>query len=82
MLASLSIHRAYQYVQAAIYDKALRRKDASGVLTAKEEAVSDRKKDGKAEKNEDKPDKPKEPEKKSNADSGKVVNLMAGEFPV
>ncbi|KAK4688623.1 hypothetical protein P7C73_g1481, partial [Tremellales sp. Uapishka_1] len=45
---------------AAIYDKALRRKDASGVLASKEE---DEGKEG----------------KKTNADSGKVVNLMAGD---
>ena len=44
----------------AIYDKALRRKDVSGVVASKEEATSST-------------------EKKSNADSGKVVNLMAGD---
>lgn len=49
---------------AAIYDKALRRKDASGVVAEKE-----------AETGEEKDKK----EKKSNADTGKVVNLMAGE---
>ncbi|WVF67988.1 hypothetical protein IAT40_002750 [Kwoniella sp. CBS 6097] len=48
---------------AAIYDKALRRKDASGVVNSKE----DEGKDG------------AKVEKKSNADSGKVVNLMAGD---
>ncbi|WVW80972.1 hypothetical protein I302_102963 [Kwoniella bestiolae CBS 10118] len=50
---------------AAIYDKALRRKDASGVVAAKEDENKD-KEGGKVE-------------KKSNADSGKVVNLMAGD---
>ncbi|WVQ63190.1 uncharacterized protein L199_001341 [Kwoniella botswanensis] len=50
---------------AAIYDKALRRKDASGVVAAKEDESKD-KEGGNAE-------------KKSNADSGKVVNLMAGD---
>ncbi|OCF78519.1 ATP-binding cassette transporter [Kwoniella mangroviensis CBS 8886] len=50
---------------AAIYDKALRRKDASGVVAAKEDEEKDTE-GGKAE-------------KKSNADSGKVVNLMAGD---
>lgn len=49
---------------AAIYDKALRRKDASGVITAKEEEGADGEKK----------------EKKSNADTGKVVNLMAGKL--
>ena len=54
---------------AAIYDKALRRKDASGVVAAKEDDTagkdSGKDKDGK--------------EKKVNADTGKVVNLMAGD---
>ncbi|WRT70588.1 uncharacterized protein IL334_007586 [Kwoniella shivajii] len=50
---------------AAIYDKALRRKDASGIITAKEDESKD--KEG------------AKVEKKSNADSGKVVNLMAGD---
>ncbi|WWC92185.1 uncharacterized protein L201_007139 [Kwoniella dendrophila CBS 6074] len=49
---------------AAIYDKALRRKDASGIIAAKEDEKD--KEGGKTE-------------KKSNADSGKVVNLMAGD---
>jgi hypothetical protein len=51
-----------------VYDKALRRKDASGVITKAEpetETKSGKKADGKEE-------------KKTNADSGKVVNLMAG----
>ncbi|OCF31742.1 ATP-binding cassette transporter [Kwoniella heveanensis BCC8398] len=48
---------------AAIYDKALRRKDASGVVNSKEEEGKEGAKS----------------EKKSNADSGKVVNLMAGD---
>ena len=55
-----------------MYDKSLRRKDASGVVTKveKESSGKDAKKD-----------KGKE-EKKSNADAGKVVNLMAGEYCV
>ncbi|CAD6591258.1 MAG: hypothetical protein TREMPRED_006043, partial [Tremellales sp. Tagirdzhanova-0007] len=56
---------------AAIYDKALRRKDASGVLAEKEEATQQNKKEGTAE--------AKDKSKTSNADSGKVVNLMAGD---
>ena len=48
---------------AAIYDKALRRKDASGVVASKDEGDE---KDGKKE-------------KKSSADTGKIVNLMASE---
>jgi hypothetical protein len=51
--------------QAAIYDKALRRKDASGVMAEKEDENASG--DG-AKK-----------EKKVNADSGKIVNLMAGD---
>nr|XP_019008083.1 ATP-binding cassette transporter [Kwoniella pini CBS 10737]OCF46864.1 ATP-binding cassette transporter [Kwoniella pini CBS 10737] len=51
---------------AAIFDKALRRKDASGIVTTKEDEEKEAKEGGKAE-------------KKSNADSGKVVNLMAGD---
>lgn len=55
--------------QAAIYDKALRRKDASGVIGGKEKI-------------EDEKDEKKEDEKKSNADSGKIVNLMASESSI
>jgi hypothetical protein len=51
--------------QAAIYDKALRRKDASGVIASREK-IEDVK-DGEKE------------EKKANADSGKIVNLMASQ---
>lgn len=55
--------------QAAVYDKALRRKDVSGVIGGKEDEKEQEKgKDGAPA------------EKKSNADSGKVVNLMAGAF--
>nr|ODN96123.1 ATP-binding cassette transporter [Cryptococcus depauperatus CBS 7855] len=49
---------------AAIYDKALRRKDASGVVSRSEDETTE--KDGKET-------------KMSNADSGKVVNLMSGD---
>lgn len=52
---------------AAIYDKALRRKDASGVVAVKKDESKDKDKD-----------KDKD-EKKSSADTGKIVNLMAGE---
>ena len=51
---------------AAVYDKALRRKDASGLVAARQEDAKDS--DGKKGKRED----------KTNADSGKIVNLMAG----
>ncbi|KAK8850432.1 hypothetical protein IAR55_004350 [Kwoniella newhampshirensis] len=49
---------------ASVYDKALRRKDASGVIASKEDGE---KKEG------DKPGK------KSGAESGKVVNMMASD---
>ncbi len=52
---------------AAVYDKALRRKDASGVIAEKEEI--DNKKDG----------KDKKVEMKKSSDSGRVVNLMASD---
>ena len=56
-----------------MYDKALRRKDASGIVAEKpDEDKEGDKKDGK--------DKGKKEEKKTNADSGKIVNLMAGTF--
>ncbi|KIR42549.1 ATP-binding cassette transporter [Cryptococcus deuterogattii 99/473] len=49
---------------AAVYDKALRRKDASGIVS--KTGAEDKESDGKQE-------------KMSNADSGKVVNLMSGD---
>lgn len=60
---------------AAIYDKALRRKDISGVIGEKAEDES-KKDDKKGDKKDDKKDKK---EKKSNADTGKVVNLMSSD---
>ena len=69
--------RGYVRVKAqltsAIYYKALRRKDASGVVASKEdEEDTDAKKD-KGGKDKD----AKKEVKKSNADTGKVVNLMS-----
>lgn len=55
--------------QAAIYDKALRRKDASGVIHKVPAGKDGKKVEGKEE-------------KKVSADAGKVVNLMAGKLPV
>lgn len=52
---------------AAIYQKALKRKDTAGVINKKEEEETA---DGKGEK------KPEEP---GSAETGKVVNLMSGD---
>lgn len=60
-------------MQAAVYNKALRRKDASGLAAKKEDEAKD--KDGADEKKDEKKE-----EKKSNADTGKIVNLMASEW--
>jgi hypothetical protein len=63
---------------AAIYDKALKRKDFSGVVNkdnSKEAPDSDGKKDSKSSaKAQEKADDPK-----AGADIGKIVNLMAGD---
>lgn len=61
--ARRAVVRIKAELTAAIYDKALRRKDASGVLAVKEEAGTEGEKKGKT----------------SNADTGKVVNLMSGD---
>jgi ABC-type multidrug transport system fused ATPase/permease subunit len=52
---------------AAVYDKALRRKDASGVIAEKDDAGKDDKKGD------------KKAEVKKSSDSGRVVNLMASD---
>nr|GAT43756.1 predicted protein [Mycena chlorophos] len=65
--------RVRSQVMAAIYDKALKRKDFSGVVKEKEkEKVPAAGGDKKAD------DKPAE-EAKSSADVGKIVNLMSGD---
>ena len=73
-------------MSAAIYDKALRRKDASGVVAAKDKPESEAKagkdakdtKDGKDGKNgKESLKEGKKEEKKASADVGKVVNLMS-----
>ena len=58
---------------AAIYDKALKRKDLSGIVKDKEQVVlpDQKKKKGEEQKDENDP--------KSGADVGKIVNLMAGD---
>lgn len=81
-------------MQAAIYDKALRRRDVSGVVAAKADEEPDSKstaKDKDADKGKAKGDKKKSTDKKAKkeeakkelktgADSGKIVNLMAGKY--
>jgi hypothetical protein len=62
---------------AAIYDKALKRKDFSGIVNkddAKEASRSDGKNDGKAKNSKEKADDPR-----AGADVGKIVNLIAGD---
>ena len=57
--------RARSELMAAIYDKALKRRDASG-LAMKDKEPKDNKKDD-------------EKEEKKSADTGKIVNLMSGD---
>ncbi|KAL0574916.1 hypothetical protein V5O48_007038, partial [Marasmius crinis-equi] len=72
-------------LMAAIYDKALKRKEFSGVLdkkaeetkTAEDGSGSAKDKDKKSKKKEDKGDEPK-----AGADVGKIVNLMASDANV
>lgn len=64
---------------AALCDKALRRKDASGVINPKEEETSNVSKDGKDVAKDGKDGKDGKEEKKTNANAGKVVNLMSGD---
>lgn len=70
--------RMRSQLMAAIYDKALKRKDFSGVVNkdnSKEVLSSDGKKDSKA----NAAAKAKEDDPKPGADIGKIVNLMAGD---
>ena len=70
--------RIRSQLMAAIYDKALKRKDFSGVVNkdnSKEVSSSDGKKDSKA----NAAAKAKEDDPKPGADIGKIVNLMAGD---
>jgi uncharacterized low-complexity protein len=63
---------------AAIYDKALKRKDFSGIVNkdnAKEGSTSDGKMDSKSSAEA----KAKADDPKAGADIGKIVNLMAGD---
>ena len=63
---------------AAIYDKALKRKDYSGIVNkdnSKEASGSDKKRDSKASAEAE----AKANDPKAGADVGKIVNLMAGD---
>jgi hypothetical protein len=62
---------------AAIYDKALKRRDFSGIVNKdnSKDSTSDRKKDSKA----DAEARAKADDPKAGADVGKIVNLMAGD---
>ena len=63
---------------AAIYDKALKRKDYSGIVdkdNSKEASDGDKKRDPKASAEAD----AKANDPKAGADVGKIVNLMAGD---
>jgi ABC-type multidrug transport system fused ATPase/permease subunit len=57
--------RARSELMAAIYDKALKRRDASGLAMKDKESKDDKKDEEKKE--------------KTNADTGKIVNLMSGD---
>ncbi|KAJ7208590.1 hypothetical protein GGX14DRAFT_551298 [Mycena pura] len=60
---------------AAVYDKALKRKDYSGLIDKdKARAVAERKRNGAGTAADEKADDPK-----AGADTGKIVNLMAGD---
>ncbi|TFK50633.1 P-loop containing nucleoside triphosphate hydrolase protein, partial [Heliocybe sulcata] len=75
--------RTRSELMAAIYAKALKRKDFSGIIDsdkAKEAKDAKDAKDGKEKSKEDKKkDKAKEDDPKAGADTGKIVNLMAGD---
>ena len=65
-------------LMAAIYDKALKRKDFSGIVNkdnSKEDSTSDRKRDSKSTADA----KAKADDPKAGADIGKIVNLMASD---
>lgn len=61
---------------AMIYDKALKRKDLSGIVRKEEEKKDDQKEKGDKLKKDSKDTKEKE---QVGADVGKIVNLMAGD---
>ena len=63
---------------AAIYDKALKRKDFSGIVN-KDNSKEDPKEDGKKDLKSSAEAKAKADDPKAGADIGKIVNLMAGD---
>jgi hypothetical protein len=67
--------RVRSQLMAAIYDKALKRKDFSGIVSKDNPKETDGKKDTKARADA----KAKEDDPRPGADIGKIVNLMAGD---
>ncbi|KAJ3788774.1 hypothetical protein GGU10DRAFT_384717 [Lentinula aff. detonsa] len=68
--------RTRSELMAVIYDKALKRRDLSGIVRKEEEKKDDKKEKGDKSKKDSKKDKDKE---QVGADVGKIVNLMAGD---
>ncbi|KAJ4488293.1 ABC transporter type 1, transmembrane domain-containing protein [Lentinula aciculospora] len=68
--------RTRSELMAVIYDKALKRKDLSGIVRKEEEKKDDDKEKGGKSKKDSQEDKEKE---QVGADVGKIVNLMAGD---
>lgn len=65
-------------LMSAIYDKALKRKDFSGIVN-KDKEMNTPSGDGKKDKKAEKAKKEKADDPKAGADVGKIVNLMAGD---
>jgi hypothetical protein len=70
--------RMRSQLMAAIYDKALKRKDFSGIVN-KDNSKEDSKEDGKKDPKSSAEAKAKADDPKAGADVGKIVNLMAGD---
>ena len=70
--------RAKSELMAAIYDKALKRRDYSGIIKKDEEKGKENAKEGEKKKDGKKKDSGKD-DPKAGADIGKIVNLMAAD---
>ncbi|EDR03156.1 multidrug resistance-associated ABC transporter [Laccaria bicolor S238N-H82] len=81
--AQADVQHLWSELMAAIYDKALKRKDFSGVVSKEEKTTTEgnvkRKRKTKAEKKQEKEKAAKADDPKAGADVGKIVNLMAGD---